>query len=134
VTIVARAEEEASVTKLARAGATRVISPFVVGGAQVAQAILQPSVLDFINVVTHGEHLDLQLEEVLLAPSSELAGKTMADTGLRSRLNVIVVALKRGGDPMLFNPPDGTRLAAGDTLVMLGARHQLDRVESMAAP
>jgi voltage-gated potassium channel len=132
VTIVARAEEEASITKLTRAGATRVISPFLVGGAQVAQAILQPSVLDFINVATRGEHLDLQLEEVLLSVKSSLAGKTMKDTGLRTDLNVIVVAVKSAGKPMTFNPPEETVLAAGDTLVMLGARHQLDKVGQMA--
>lgn len=132
VTIVARAEEEASVAKLVRAGATRVISPFLVGGAQVAQAILQPAVLDFIDVATRGEHLELQLEEVLLTSSSRLAGKTMQASGLRSELNVIVVAVKRAGETMLFNPPEDTVLAAGDTLVMLGARRQLDKVESMA--
>lgn len=132
VTIVARAEEEASVTKLVRAGANRVISPFLVGGAQVAQAILQPSVLDFIDVVTRGEHIDLQLEEVLLSAKSSLAGKTMKKSGLRSELNVIVVALKRVGTPMVFNPPEETILGAGDTLVVLGARPQLDKVEVMA--
>ena len=134
VTIVARAEEEASVTKLVRAGANRVISPFLVGGAQVAQAILQPSVLDFIDVVTRGEHIDLQLEEVLLEAKSALVGKTMKKSGLRSELNVIVVALKRMGTPMVFNPPEETILGAGDTLVVLGARPQLDKVGVMAAP
>ncbi|MFO0737465.1 MAG: potassium channel protein [Labilithrix sp.] len=134
VTIVARAEEEASVAKLVRAGANRVISPFLVGGAQVAQAILQPSVLDFIDVVTRGEHIDLQLEEVLLEAKSALVGKTMKKSGLRSELNVIVVALKRMGTPMVFNPPEETILGAGDTLVVLGARPQLDKVGVMAAP
>lgn len=132
VTIVARAEEEATVAKLVRAGATRVISPFLVGGAQVAQAILQPAVLDFINVATRGEHLELQLEEVLLTGTSRLTGKTMQASGLRSELNVIVVAVKRTGEAMLFNPPEDIVFAAGDTLVMLGARHQLDKVEAMA--
>lgn len=132
VTIIARAEEEATVEKLRRAGATRVVSPFVVGGARVAQAILQPTVLDFIDVATRNEHLELQLEEVLLAPKSRLNGKTLVASGLRSDLNVIVVALKRAGGKMTFNPPDDTVFAEGDTLVMLGARAQLNRIEQMA--
>ena len=132
VTIVARAEEEASVEKLRRAGASRVVSPFVVGGARVAQAILQPNVLDFIDVATRNEHLELQLEEVMLEPRSRLKGKTLIESGLRSELNVIVVALKRSGGKMTFNPPDDTVFETGDTLVMLGARAQLDTIEKMA--
>jgi len=132
VAIIARAEEEATVGKLVRAGATRVVSPFLIGGAQVAHAILKPAVLDFIDVATRGEHLELQLEEIVLEPASGLAGKSILESHLRAKLNIIVVAIKRPGKPMAFNPSDETILEPGATLVMLGARAQLDEVERIA--
>ena len=88
--------------------------------------------LDFIEVATRGEHMDLQLEEVVIDPRSTLVAKTVAASRLRDSLNVIVVAIKRKGTEMIFNPPDDAQLQACDTLVMLGAREQLDRVERMA--
>jgi voltage-gated potassium channel len=132
IPIIARAEEEATAGKLVRAGASRVVSPYVIGGARVAQAILQPAVLDFIEVATRSEHLELQLEEVLVSPGSALAGKTIAASRIRADLNVIIVAIKRPGAAMAFNPPDDAPIAGGATLVMLGSRDQLDRVEAMA--
>lgn len=132
VLIIARAEEEATASKLVRAGATRVIAPYVIGGNRVAQAILRPAVLDFIEVATKSEHIALQLEEVVVSPRSELAGVTIAESGIRAKLNVIIVAIKRAAKAMSFNPPDDARIEPGDTLVMLGAREHLDRVEKMA--
>jgi voltage-gated potassium channel len=132
VSIIARAEEEATAGKLVRAGASRVVSPYLIGGGRVVQAILQPAVLDFIEVATRSEHLELQLEEVVVLPQSRLAGKTIAASRLRADLNVIIVAIKRDGEGMTFNPPDDVVISGGETMVMLGARDQLTRVEEMA--
>jgi voltage-gated potassium channel len=132
VPIVARAEEAASVPKLLRAGANRVISPHVIGGGRVAQAVLRPAVLDFIEVATRSEHLDLQIEEVPVAPGSGLDGRTVAMTGVRADIGLILVAVKQASGHMLFNPPDGAALGAGDTLIVLGKREQLDRADRLA--
>jgi len=128
----ARAEEAASVPKLVRAGANRVVSPHVIGGGRVAQAVLRPAVLDFIEVATRSEHLDLQIEEVPVAAGSGLAGRTIATTGVRADIGLILVAVKQASGHMLFNPPDTAALAAGDTLIVLGKREQLDRADRLA--
>jgi voltage-gated potassium channel len=132
VPIVTRAEDAASIAKLLRAGASRVVSPHVIGGGRVAQAVLRPAVLDFIEVATRSEHLDLQIEEVPVAPGSGLDGRTIAMTGVRGDIGLILVAVKQRGGHMLFNPPDSAALAAGDTLIVLGKRQQLDRADRLA--
>lgn len=129
--IIARAEEEASAKKMMRAGATRVISPYLIGGARVAQAVLRPTVHDFIDVATRSEHLALQLEEVVVATGSKLAGAKLDASRLKAGVNVIIVAIKKPGSPMTFNPEEAS-IEAGDTLVMLGSREELDRAEHMA--
>ncbi len=130
--IVARAEDDSAAKKLSRAGATQIVSPYVIGGGRVAEAVLRPAVLDFIDLATKSEHLELQLEEVQVRAGSKLAGARLDAGRVRSDLNVIIVAVKRAGERMTFNPPDEAKIAQGDTLVMLGPRAKLDELERMA--
>jgi voltage-gated potassium channel len=131
--IVARAEDAASEPKLLRAGANRVVSPYQIGGVRVAQAVLRPAVVDFIELATRTEHFALQIEEVRVAARSGLAGVTLRDSRLRQDYDVIIVAVKKAAGHMEFNPPPDFVLAGGDTLIAIGAREHLDRLEALAS-
>jgi voltage-gated potassium channel len=130
--IVARAEGEGSELKLRRAGASRVVSPYTIGGHRVAQAVLRPNAMDFIELATRSEHLELQIEEVEVRPGSALVGASLRASPIRSELGIIIVAIKRPGSAMVFNPASSAELAAGDVLITLGHRQQLDRLEQIA--
>ena len=132
--IVARVEAVESEAKLLRAGANRVVSPYQIGGSRVAQAVLRPTVVDFIELATRTEHMDLQLEETRLAANSPLAGCMLKDSRLRTDLKVIVVAIKKAGGHMNYNPAPDTVLEPGDTLVAIGHKEQLGQLESLANP
>ena len=129
---MARAEEEGAEKKLLRAGANRVVSPYVIGGHRMAQAVLRPTVIDFLELATREDYMELQIEEVDVEAGSALAGAQIKDTGIRRALGIIVVAVKRGTDDMVFNPEPEQVLAAGDTLITLGHRDQLERLEKLA--
>jgi voltage-gated potassium channel len=130
--IVARAETEAAEKKLKRAGANRVVSPHVISGFRVAQAVVRPAVVDFIELATRTEHMDLQIEEVRITAGSALAGKTLLAGQLRQDLGIIIVAIKKEAGHMVFNPPGAATMEAGDTLIALGPRQQLDQLASRA--
>lgn len=130
--IVARAETEPAEQKLTRAGANRVVSPYAIGGFRVAQAVLRPTVLDFIELATRKEHLDLQIEETVINKESRLCGVTLQNSQLRQTLGVIVVAIKKLDGGMVYNPPGYAVLDAGDTVIALGHRQQLDQLEAQA--
>jgi voltage-gated potassium channel len=132
--IVARVEAAGSEAKLLRAGANRVVSPYQIGGTRVAQAVLRPTVVDFIELATRTEHIDLQLEEARLGAGSPLAGCTLRDSRLRVDLKVIIVAIKKKGGHMHFNPAPETVLEPGDTLVAIGHKDQLVQLERLANP
>jgi voltage-gated potassium channel len=131
--IVARAEGELAEQKLRRAGANRVVTPYAIGGAKVAMAVLRPAVVDFIELATRTEHLDLQIEETLIQDGSKLAGATLHSSRLRQDLGVIVVAIKRANGHLDANPSGAAVMEAGDTLIALGARQNLDQVEILAS-
>jgi voltage-gated potassium channel len=130
--IVARAEGEGAEVKLRRAGASRVVSPYNIGGHRVAQAVLRPNAMDFIELATRTGHLELQIEEVEVRPGSTLVGRSIKASPIRSELGIIIVATKKPGAKMAFNPSPDTTLEAGDLLITLGHRQQLDRLEEMA--
>jgi voltage-gated potassium channel len=130
--IVARAEGEGVEVKLRRAGASRVVTPYAIGGHRVAQAVLRPNTVDFIELATRSEHLELQIEEVEVAPGSSLVGRTIKASPVRSELGIIIVAVKKPGAKMAFNPSPDTALEASDVLITLGRRQQLDRLSEIA--
>jgi voltage-gated potassium channel len=130
--IVARAEQEGAEPKLLRAGANRVVAPYAIGGAKVAQAVLRPAVVDFIELALGSEHLDLQIEETRIEPASPLAGQTLHDSRLRQELGVIVAAIKNKHGHLVANPTGETVMEAGDILIALGNRQSLDQLEERA--
>jgi voltage-gated potassium channel len=130
--IVARAEAEPAEQKLLRAGANRVVSPYAIGGFRVAQAVLRPTVLDFIELATRTEHLDLQIEEAQVGAGSRLAGATLRASNLRQELGIIIVAIKKGAGHVQYNPTGDAVMEAGDTLIALGHRQHLDQLEALA--
>jgi voltage-gated potassium channel len=131
--IVARAEDDAAEAKLVRAGASRVVSPYAIGGQRVAQAVLRPNVLDFIELATRSEHLELQIEETEVKGGSALVGQALKDSQVRQELGIIIVAIKKPHGKMMFNPAPYSVIEAGDLLITLGHRQQLDRLEEMAS-
>jgi voltage-gated potassium channel len=132
LTIVARAETEEAEQKLLRAGADRVIAPYALGGSKIAQAVLRPTVLEFIELATKTEHLELQIEQTQIAASSALAGVSLSKSRLRHDFGLIIVAIKKKHGAMIYTPPAETVLEVGDILIALGRRSQLDQLEAMA--
>ena len=61
--IVSRAETEDAKVKLRRAGADRVISPYQIGAVQIAQTAIRPAVVDFFELATSTDNLELAIEE-----------------------------------------------------------------------
>lgn len=127
--VVARAETERSERTVIQAGADKVISPYAMGGHRMAQAALRPAVVDIIDLATHHQSLDLQLEEINVPPHSPCLGTTLKDSGLYGHPETILVAIRRSSGKMVFNPPSEEKVEAGDSLVVLAEGQQLKRIE-----
>lgn len=131
--ILARAGEEGSDIKLRRAGANKVISPYHIGGSRMAQAILRPNVVDFIEIATGRDHFDLQMEEICIPQDSRFAGENLANSGFRKETGVIIVGIKKASGKMVFNPESHTRIEEKDTLIVLGEPGAIQKLETMVA-
>lgn len=127
--ILARADEEHSEKKLMRAGANRVVMPYLIGGQKMAHTIIKPAVTDFLEFTVHNRDMGLEMGEVVVGERSALCGKSLVDSGIRRDLDVIIVAVRKRGGEMRFNPSSQTRIEAGDILICLG---KMDDLASLA--
>jgi voltage-gated potassium channel len=132
--IVGRAETDDARAKLKRAGADRVISPYHIGGLQLAQTALRPAVVDFVTLATSSDNMELNLEQVHLTAGSPLVGRSLLDAGLRQKYGVVVVGIRRQDGQMDFNPAPEASMRAGDDLVVLGRSDSLRKLEAAADP
>jgi voltage-gated potassium channel len=130
--IIARANEESAIKRLLKAGANKVVSPSITGANQMAQMLLRPAVADFIELATMTEQLELEMEQIEIIEGSPFINIQLKATGIRSSLNVIVIAIKRKKGDMIFNPSADTLIEEGDALVVIGSHDNLEALERMA--
>lgn len=130
--IIARADSDDARRNMLRAGADRVVSPYQIGAVQMAQTALRPAVVDFVELATSSEHLELTMEQVGIGAGSELAARTILEANLRQRFGAIVVGIRRGDGQMEFNPAPDAVMQAGDQLVVLGRPDELKGLEAVA--
>jgi voltage-gated potassium channel len=131
--IIARASEDEATSKLLRAGASQVLSPYFFVGSRIAQLLLRPNVLDFIDAAFGTERLDVEIGEVRIDAKSRLVGKTLGDAAIRQQADVIILGVKPAEGALLFNPASDTVIRASDTLIVIGADTQLRKLEALAA-
>ncbi len=129
--ILARASDDPTEKKLLLAGATRVVSPYKMGAQRMVNLILRPTVVDFAETVFQKRGLNLQIEEFTLTPKSELAGTILKDSRIRERFGIIIVAIKRPSQDMIFNPSPEESLNPGDTIVALGEPEGLEKIRKI---
>jgi voltage-gated potassium channel len=109
--IVARASEPGSPERLQRAGADRVVSPFVTSGRHMARMAADPGLVDVLELGSRPRSIDV--EERAIEPGSELDGSTVADAPGP------VLAIRRAGGAVTTTPEPTSTLAGGDVILLL---------------
>jgi len=127
VYILSRSEEEQSEHRLLRAGADRVMSPYTLGGVRMAMAILRPAMLDFIEITTRRQSLELRMEEISVCDGSPMISKSLEESEIRQRYGLIIVAVNKETGKMIFNPAASYVIEKGDKLIAMGEDENVKR-------
>jgi voltage-gated potassium channel len=130
--IIVRADSDSSRQKLLKAGADRVILPYEISGFRITQALLKPKVIDYMDELFSLPDLGLQIEEINIGEKSKLMGKTLANSGLRGKLNIIILSIYRKDGELIYNPKSDIEILPGDTLVVIGEIGELKTLEEIA--
>lgn len=130
--IVSRAVDDASVSKLTRAGANRAISPYAIGGRRLAHLILSPTVIDFFDsVLSRGEEC-LNLEGIQVRENSMMAGRNLGYLRDQDHSGANILVIRRG-QQVIPNPDAALVLTPGDEVLALGTAQQLQGLVNLIA-
>jgi voltage-gated potassium channel len=129
--VAARASDDQAEEKLRRAGATTVFTPYSFIGHRLAQSMLRPHVISFLDIASafRKSDLDLEIEQLQIRKPSSLVDKTLGEARLGNQYGVIVLAVQHGNGIMRFNPPADLRIEVGDVLIAMGERTKLRTLE-----
>jgi voltage-gated potassium channel len=108
-----------------------VFTPYTFIGHRLAQSMLRPHVVSFLDVASAfagGSHLEVETEQIHVEAGSPLCNRTLEEVHVRQAYGVIILALRRPGGAMLFNPAGDTRIEKGDVLIAMGERSSLQRI------
>jgi voltage-gated potassium channel len=130
--IVSRANHSETEAKLKRAGADRVLSPYTIGGHRMANLAFQPAVIEFLDSITRAGNTELAVQEVTLAPTSLLVGKTMTQAQNALSNGIVLVALKKRSG-LISGPRLETLIEAGDIMIVMGVPGQLAAFKAESA-
>ena len=131
--VATRAAEESAEDKMRRAGADAVFAPYAITGHRLAQALLRPHVVQFLDFTTQAAGLKVVIEQVRVSGHSDLVSKSIRELQIGRQFGVIVLAIRKGDGEMVFNPPADTPISAGDYLIVMGQPEKLRTLEALLA-
>jgi voltage-gated potassium channel len=131
--VAARAAEEGAEEKMRRAGADAVFAPYSITGHRLAQSLLRPHVVQFLDFTTKDVGEDIAIEQVRVSDASQMATRTIREMQLGRDIGVIVMAIRKADGQMIFNPPADTGVHGGDYLIVMGRPDNLRTLETLLA-
>lgn len=132
ITLLARASNRDAERRLKMAGADRIVTPNEVGAERLAALVLNSGLTDFVEIAGRNTLLELRVEEIALDPGSELAGMSLADSRIRSRVGTTILAIRHADGTVTSNPSPTVPLSENDVLVAIGTADQLEQLEKLA--
>ncbi len=116
--VVARAGKRESEPRAMRAGADRVISPYVLSGRRMALSAIQPNMVDFIDTlaVRNADQILAEIEVTVESGLAELQVGNVMETSER----ITVLGLQQANGELVVAPRPETQLKPGDRLMVVG--------------
>ncbi|MDZ7613868.1 MAG: TrkA family potassium uptake protein [Flavobacteriaceae bacterium] len=131
-TIISRASNDSSYSKLKMAGANNVIMPDNFGGGHMASLVVTPILLEFIERLSLiGENKNSILELSIEDFPSEFKNKSILDLDLRRKSGCTVVGVETANKDYIINPDGNTLLESGSKLIVIGKPEQIRKLNDL---
>jgi voltage-gated potassium channel len=133
LTIIAMANDSRTEAKLLKAGANKVVSPFILGSNRMVMALTQPTLLDVMDVVTTRDGMGLTFEELVVPEISPFCDLSIAEIGKKFGIRSHIIAIRPAGGKNFVLPTAQSVLRAMDQIVMIGSRDEFERIRAIMA-
>ncbi len=128
--IASKAVEDNSPGKLMTAGADEVVLPDHIGGLRLASGILQPQLVGFLENITQNQD-GAQFTESVIQKDAPVDGISLKTASIREQTGLVVIAIRDNGGTFLYNPPGDKKMEAGDALLVIANRKQLQTLHKL---
>jgi voltage-gated potassium channel len=125
--IISRMTNSQLEPKLLKAGASAVVSPNAIGALRMASMMIRPEAVAFLDNLLRSDRGELRIHQIIVNESSSLAGKTIMNSGLRDRFNLLLLGVRCQNGEFEFRPPSTFLLEVGMTLIVMGEIEHIDR-------
>ncbi len=127
--VLSKVMDEEAERKILQIGANKTVNPNKISGLRIAQGLIRPALVEFMDLIIRRSELSLSMEEFIIKKDSTMIEKSIAQCEVRKRANVIVVALKKPSEDIVFNPSPDIKIQVGDTLLVLGNLADINQFE-----
>ncbi|PVW16312.1 potassium channel family protein [Marixanthomonas spongiae] len=125
--IISRATEETSYQKLKLAGADNVIMPDKIGGDHMANLVVTPDLVEFLdNLSVSGEKDSINVEQIPfenVCPDG--VQKAILELDIRNKTGCSVIGYKASNGSYVVNPEPSMKLEKGSSLILIGRPDQI---------
>jgi voltage-gated potassium channel len=130
IRIISRMVSQKIKPKLLKAGADRVVCPNSIGALRMASEMIRPTAVDFLDRMLRSNQGVLRIHQIIISPSSEHIGETIAGSGIKEKFNLLVLGIKMNGE-IIFNPPATQSLKSGMALIVMGEVEQIAAAQKL---
>ena len=132
LTIVSRASNDSSDTKLRIAGANNVIMPDKLGGDHMASLLVTPDIVEFVDMLSVDAKNATFLKEISVADLPQTYKlKSISDLDFRQRTGCTIIGFKTPQNEYIVNPEADTKLVPESKLIVLGRVEQIAELNTI---
>ena len=121
--VVGKAHSDIHRKVLEKIGADQVVFPEKEMALHLAQSLSNEEILNYIEL--SGEYSILER----MVPDS-WQGKSLSELNIRAKHHLTVIAIRRGKE-LIISPGADARFRAGDSMLVLGGNHDIEKVENL---
>ncbi len=130
--IIARTYNPESRSKMLKVGADHVVQPEQIGSFFMSTLVRKPSAVEFFTTLAGGPAADVGFEEISQERLPvEMRESSLREMDLRRKTGINVVALRYADGHYEVNPDSARTLRGGTSMIALGDREQLARLEEL---
>lgn len=126
--IISRYSDPLSEKKMYRAGANKVVMPEALGGIHMAQLVVKPYIVEFMDLISGLDEMKLKLDEIRFTQMRpESRHLSIKDLQNDHECEVNIIAFKDKNKGFILNPKSDTQLSEDKVLIILGTEEAIKR-------
>ena len=122
--ILSRCSQKETGRKLKRAGAGKIVNPYIAGGHRMSELLVAPFLEDAVSIHTEESNIDFALEEIKIENFMSLNKIQIKHTNLREKYSLIIVGIIDEEGNKIINPDPDFRILKEHKIILIGQSNQ----------